>query len=150
MHYDDKIDQITNKPEIILDYNSTKAGVDCVDKLSGINAFVLFSANNVSKIRRRLFLRALSFQLVENHIRRRAMQSIPRVMVLRIKEVLGLETPIPKPVPVGQRCIDRGPRAVCGPPVEYWWPADSKNNTLVHSKNIEFYSRIKPKSMFEK
>ena len=35
--------------------------------------------------------------------------------------------------------------AACGPPVEYWWPADSKNNTLVHSKNIEFYSRIKPK-----
>ena len=43
-------------------------------------------------------------------------------------------------------CTDRGP------PVEYWWPADSKNNTLVHSKNIEFYSRIKQtnKNMFGK
>nr|XP_023026647.1 piggyBac transposable element-derived protein 4-like [Leptinotarsa decemlineata] len=33
IHFDDKIDENTNKPEIIIDYNQTKGGVDCVDKL---------------------------------------------------------------------------------------------------------------------
>lgn len=127
MHYDDKIDTRTNKPEMIMDYNATKGGVDCVDKLcaayncarntrrwpmvifysllnvTGINSYVVYSMNNDSTLRRRNFLRALSFQLVEEHIRRRATQSIPRVMQLRINEVFGLETPRPDPIPAGQR-----------------------------------------------
>ncbi|KAJ8914727.1 hypothetical protein NQ315_017437 [Exocentrus adspersus] len=32
IHYDDEIDKKTNKPEIIMEYNRTKGGVDSVDK----------------------------------------------------------------------------------------------------------------------
>ncbi|XP_066260450.1 piggyBac transposable element-derived protein 4-like [Euwallacea similis] len=69
-HHDDKIDENTGKPEIILDYNATKGEVDCVDKLcaaydvsrntrrwpmvlfysllnvAGINSYVVYSINN--------------------------------------------------------------------------------------------------------
>ncbi|KAB0804673.1 hypothetical protein PPYR_01643, partial [Photinus pyralis] len=32
-HHDDQVDTNTGKPDIILDYNATKGGVDTVDKL---------------------------------------------------------------------------------------------------------------------
>lgn len=130
MHFDDKIDASTNKPDMIMDYNASKGGVDCVDKLcaaydcarntkrwpmvlfysllnvTGINSFVIFSINNATEIRRRMFLRALSSQLVEEHVRRRATQPIPRAIQLRINEVFGAETtrahPVPE-TPAGQR-----------------------------------------------
>ncbi|XP_050316085.1 uncharacterized protein LOC126750492 isoform X1 [Anthonomus grandis grandis] len=128
MHFDDKIDASTGKPDMILDYNLSKGGVvDCVDKLcasyncarntrrwplvvfysllniSGINSFVVHSMNNNESIRRRKFLRSLSFQLVEGYIRRRMTQTIPKATQLRIKELFGLETPTPEPLPAGQR-----------------------------------------------
>lgn len=87
MHHDSKIDVETRKPEIIMDYNCSKGGVDTVDKMcaaysvsriiqrwplvifyslmniAGINAQVLFSYskhNNAPKMRR-LFLKTLAF-----------------------------------------------------------------------------------------
>lgn len=33
MHHDDEIDEVTQKPEIIMEYNRTKSGVDVVDKM---------------------------------------------------------------------------------------------------------------------
>ncbi|KAL4720132.1 hypothetical protein ACJJTC_004417 [Scirpophaga incertulas] len=47
-------------------------------------------------------------------------------------------------------CTDRGPRAACGPPVEYWWPADSKNNTLVHSKILNSIPELNQKKYVRK
>lgn len=127
MHHDDEIDSDTKKPDMIMDYNMSKGGVDCVDKLcaayncarntkrwpmvifysllnvAGINSFVIFSINNSSNQRRRTFLRALAFQLVEGHNRRRVTQSIPRVMQQRIRQMFGLEAPVPEPPQEGQR-----------------------------------------------
>lgn len=122
IHFDDKIDENTNKPEIIIDYNQIKGGVDCVDKLcaaydvsrntrrwpivvfysllnvAGINSFVVYATNNSKwNIRRRQFLRTLCFQLIEGHLRRRAIQKIPNIMKVRIRGILGLEEPLPPP-----------------------------------------------------
>jgi len=98
MHHDSKIDVETRKPEIIMDYNCTKGGVDTVDKMcaaysvsritkrwplvifyslmniAGINAQVLFSYskhNNAPKMRR-LFLKTLAFDLMKEHLASRA------------------------------------------------------------------------------
>jgi Transposase IS4 len=98
MHYDSKIDVGTRKPEIIMDYNYTKGGVDTVDKMcaaysvsritkrwplvifytmmniAGINAQVLYSYskhNNTPKVRR-LFLKTLAFDLMKEHLASRA------------------------------------------------------------------------------
>ena len=77
MHDDDYRDPDTGKPEIILDYNSTKGGVDTVDQLcatlstaritrrwpvvifyrgldiAGINAQKIYFSNNPDRQRRR-------------------------------------------------------------------------------------------------
>ncbi|XP_063931144.1 piggyBac transposable element-derived protein 4-like [Zophobas morio] len=118
MHHDDCIDRNTNKPDMIMDYNATKGGVDSVDKLcaaydcarntrrwpmvvfysllniAGINSLIIYSMNNnIDSIKRREFSKRLSFHLIESHMRRRAMQGIPRTMAARICEILGTETP---------------------------------------------------------
>ncbi|KAJ8945519.1 hypothetical protein NQ314_009194 [Rhamnusium bicolor] len=72
-HDDDKIDPQTGKPEMIIDYNQTKCGVDVVDQLcsnyncvrstrrwqmtvfysllniSGINSQVIYTSNNTNR-----------------------------------------------------------------------------------------------------
>ena len=113
LHHDDKISQLTGKPEMIMDYNDTKGGVDTLDKMcaaydcarntrrwpmvifysmlniAGVNSMVLYSLQNVDKnITRRNFLHLLSFELAENHMRVRAtISNIPRTIKLRIKEI---------------------------------------------------------------
>ncbi|XP_060845653.1 uncharacterized protein LOC132925264 [Rhopalosiphum padi] len=104
MHHDSKIDIETRKPEIIMDYNCTKGGVDTVDKMcaaysvsritkrwplvifyslmniAGINAQVLFSysKHNNSPKMRRLFLKILAFDLLKEHLASRAqISSLP-------------------------------------------------------------------------
>lgn len=60
--------------------------------VAGINSFVIYSANNPDiSIRRREFLKALSFQLVEDQLRRRCSQNMSNTMESRINEILGLE-----------------------------------------------------------
>ncbi|XP_059394628.1 piggyBac transposable element-derived protein 4-like [Carassius carassius] len=101
LHRDDKVsDKDHKKPEIILDYNHTKGGVDNLDKLvatytcqrktarwpmviffnmldvSAYNAFVLWTEINPSwhkgkNIRRRLFLQELGEALVAPFMKRR-------------------------------------------------------------------------------
>lgn len=121
LHHDDNVDPGTGKPEIILEYNSTKGGVDSLDKLcasyncarntrrwpmvifysvlnvAGINAMILYLANNIEiKISRRQFLRQLSFHLIESHLKTRAaIQNIPRSIKDRIRELTGEELPGP-------------------------------------------------------
>jgi len=44
MHYDFKIDVETRKPEMIVDYNSTKGGVDTVDEICAV-----YSVSRITK-----------------------------------------------------------------------------------------------------
>lgn len=103
-HDDDKIDQDTNKPQIILDYNKYKGGVDVVDQLggnftvarktnrwtmalfyallnvAGVNAQVLlnFSKPDASPKFRRYFLKNLVTSLMKPHLEnRQKMQFLP-------------------------------------------------------------------------
>lgn len=117
MHYDDGVDRKTGKPDIIMDYNKTKGGVDVVDKMceayncaratrrwpmvifysalnvAGINSYIIYNSNNQTKINRRKFLENLGFQLLDPHIRRRAQQqTIPRIIRSRLSQMCGIET----------------------------------------------------------
>lgn len=104
MHSDSSVDDTTKKPEIILDYNSYKGGVDTVDKMcstysvarrtrrwplaiffqllniAGINSQILYNANHVENPYkyRRLYLKALAMSLMKPHLEERAvMKSLP-------------------------------------------------------------------------
>lgn len=110
LHHDDMIDAMTEKPEMIVDYNRSKGGVDkmcaaydCARNtrrwpifysllnIAGVNTMILYHLQNPDKkLPRRKFLHKLSSQLAESHIRTRATQSnIPKTISLRIKEILG-------------------------------------------------------------
>nr|CAH7758124.1 unnamed protein product [Callosobruchus chinensis] len=136
MHFDDKIDAATGKPDMIIGYNASKGGVDCVDKLCatyncarntrrwpmvvfysllnvcGINSFVIYSMNNhVTELRRTKFLRKLSFQLIHDHMKSRANLSVlPKSISYRIKEILEIEDVKEIPTPSGTQ---RGRCALC-------------------------------------
>lgn len=93
LHDQPDIDSSTNKPQMILDYNETKGGVDTVDKMcaaysvsrttrlwtqavfyillniGGINSQVLFFATDPKNLcRRRIFLKNLALQLMKEHL----------------------------------------------------------------------------------
>lgn len=117
MHDDDQIDEKTNKPEIILDYNRTKGGVDVVDKLcasytcaratrrwpmvifytclniAGVNSQIIFSFNSPdTKVLRRKFLTNLAYDLMKNHlVTRYSVPQVKRLTKLRIAEICGIE-----------------------------------------------------------
>lgn len=104
MHNSSDVDDESKKPLVNLDYNSTKGGVDTVDQMCasystsritrrwplalffrhldicGINSRVIFKFNNVyNKESRRVFLKNLALQLMENHLKDRAkLQSLPK------------------------------------------------------------------------
>lgn len=110
-HSTNTIDEVTNKSIVILDYNAQKGGVDTFDALmknkstargsrrwpmrmffcmldaAGINAHVL--QNLKREIDRTEFLKILSFQLVEQRIRRRNENiRVPLTIRLQIREFL--------------------------------------------------------------
>lgn len=119
MHDDAKINEETGKPDIIMDYNATKGGVDTVDKMcetynaargtnrwpmvvfyslmnvTGINSYIIYVQNNNNKkIKRRSFLEALSYDLINAHLRRRAVNScLPRLIRQRLAEICKLDGP---------------------------------------------------------
>nr|XP_026499645.1 uncharacterized protein LOC113403342 [Vanessa tameamea] len=119
MHDDENIDEETGKPDIIMDYNATKGGVDTVDKMcetynvargtnrwpmgifysfmnvAGINSFVLYLINNANKkISRRTFLETLSYGSLNPHLRRRALTlSLPKTLKFRLIEICKLDGP---------------------------------------------------------
>ena len=119
MHDDEKINEVTGKPEIIMDYNKTKKGVDTVDKIcetynvargtnrwpmvffyslinvAGINTYIIFSQNNPDKkIERRIFLEKLSYEFIDAQLRRRAgTTSLPRMIRQRCAEICKLDGP---------------------------------------------------------
>ncbi|KAJ8965808.1 hypothetical protein NQ317_000436 [Molorchus minor] len=127
MHHDDKLDATTGKPEMIIDYNHTKGGVDVVDQMSeayncaratrrwplvvfyellnvaGINTCIVFKSNNQTSIRRRKFLELLGYELIQDHISRRSTNKrLPRTIRLRLQEMCGKET---ENVPANQNPI---------------------------------------------
>lgn len=94
LYDDDEIDPTSRKPELILDYNSTKEGVDTVDKMcalysvscitkrwpcavffsvlniAGINAQILlkFACPSAAPKHRRIFLKNLALSLMKEHL----------------------------------------------------------------------------------
>lgn len=127
MHHDDKIDAYTEekaKPEIITFYNRTKGGVDTVDQLcrtydvsrnsrrwpltiffalmnvAGINAHVVYYENTGDPLRRRLFLKKLALELIQEQLCRRQARSshLSKEMQLKLKRTTG-ETSAANPPP---------------------------------------------------
>lgn len=103
MHHDDKVDEESNKPDMILYYNSTKAGVDALDQkcanyntgrrtrrwpcaiwyavmnIASVNSFILFQNGTESSMRRRNFIIHLGQTLIEPQMRRRLLETrLPR------------------------------------------------------------------------
>lgn len=119
MHAGVEINEITGKPEMIMDYNMTKGGVDTVDKMcetynvargtnrwpmvifyslmniAGINSFIIYMQNNPStQINRRMFLESLSYDLVNSQLRRRALTtSLSKTIKLRLSELCKMDVP---------------------------------------------------------
>ncbi|XP_046674842.1 uncharacterized protein LOC124363627 [Homalodisca vitripennis] len=106
MHSDDTIDESTGeqfKPDIITFYNSTKGGVDVVDRMKGeysvtrvsnrwpftvfcgllnvatINSQIMFNFNTSKKVARKDFIKELAKCLIKPHIDQRA--SIPTLAI---------------------------------------------------------------------
>lgn len=113
MHHHDGIDETTGdqqKPVIITAYNSSKGGVDVVDKLiasyncsrntrrwllilfyqilniAGINSQVVYFSNHPNTNHsRRIFLRKLSEEVIRPHLTLRALQTnLPRSLRARL------------------------------------------------------------------
>lgn len=103
-------------PEIISFYNSTKGGVDVVDKLSaqysvardtnrwplvlfftllnvaGINSFVIYSLNSGKENKRRMFLKNLAHELVKPQIvQRSSIRILPFNLRQNMQQYLGVE-----------------------------------------------------------
>lgn len=121
MHHDDTIDEETGtkkKPEIITYYNKTKVGVDMVDKMcslynvsrntrrwsmavffsmlnvAAINAQIIYLGNGNDTPPRRLFLKFLGRELLQEHLMRRSTKpSLPKTMSFRLKELLSKTNP---------------------------------------------------------
>jgi len=104
MHNDDKLNETTKKPDIIMDYNRTKGGVDTVDQLchkyttkrstrrwpmcvfygmidiAAVNSFVIFLHNNPAfnpkaTCKRRMFLEKLAMDLIKPQLEYRRAHS---------------------------------------------------------------------------
>lgn len=140
LHHDDNIDRNSGKPEIILDYNNTKGGVDIVDRLcsnynvarntkrwpmvifyailnvAGINSLVVYTSNNPNAdMRRRQFLQTLSHELIRPHIQERfQIQQIPRSLRNRMQEICGnIEAPGPSTLGDNEQTEKRGQVGRC-------------------------------------
>lgn len=152
MHHDNGIDPDSGdkkKPYIITFYNATKGGIDIVDKMSGeynttrnsrrwpmvvfysllnistINSYILFCHNPQNKLQRRLFIKNVSMQLIQDTLRRRVQNMhIKKDLREEIRRLLhgprqlsvDLKTQIPK---VAKRCSfcsrsrDRKVKSIC-------------------------------------
>ncbi|XP_051158549.1 piggyBac transposable element-derived protein 4-like [Leptopilina boulardi] len=119
VHDTGEIDHSTGEkflPEIISFYNSTKGGVDVVDKLSakynvardtyrwplviffgilnvaGINSFVIYSLNSAKEIQRRTFLKTLAHELAKPQVlQRSSIRSLQFNLRKEMQRYLGLD-----------------------------------------------------------
>lgn len=125
MHHYDLVDGDTQKPDIILYYNSAKSGVDNLDHLAtmytsrrkvnrwpvalfgnvvdvgAVAAFIVWLGNfpqwkiSEGKRRRRLFLSELANQLVMPHMRRRALTPTLQAPIRNAMKMVGVDLPLP-------------------------------------------------------
>ncbi|XP_046663091.1 piggyBac transposable element-derived protein 1-like [Homalodisca vitripennis] len=126
LHNDDTVDNNPNsptvgKPEIVLFYNSSKGGVDTVDKykesystarvcnrwsmrifyslldIGALNTFIILKENaKEPKMKRRIFLRTLAKELCQDHMRSRiTIRSTPANVKLRICKIMEIADPRP-------------------------------------------------------
>lgn len=118
MHHDDEIDELTGKPEIIMEYNRTKSGVDTVDKMcvaynvarnsrrwpltvffnllniAGINSQIIYTMNTDEKQTRRSFLLSISTEMIKPQIMKRIhTTNIPRELGKRCASFLHCNEP---------------------------------------------------------
>ncbi|KAB0804107.1 hypothetical protein PPYR_01077 [Photinus pyralis] len=116
MHHDNKVDEGSSKPDMILYYNSTKAGVDALDQkcanyntgrrtrrwpcaiwyavmnIASVNSFILFQSGTESSMRRRNFIIQLGQTLIETHMRRRLLEPrLPRELRSVMERLLKCE-----------------------------------------------------------
>ena len=125
LHNDDKLDETSKKPEIIIDYNRTKGGVDTVDQLchtysvkrstrrwplclfyglldiAAVNSFVIFMYNNPTfhhkeNCKRRFFLEELALDLMKPQLQNR--QSHPEGLTSQTRQAMAS---------VGYPCLER-------------------------------------------
>lgn len=130
MHDDDAIDQNPNsptfqKPEIITFYNSSKGGVDTVDKykesystarickrwsmrlfytlldVGALNSFIILKQNCQNQnMKRRHFLMQLAKDLCKDYMQSRvSIKSTPTIAKKRICEIMDIESPQNRLVP---------------------------------------------------
>lgn len=139
MHHCESIDENTGKPEIIAYYNSTKGGVDEIDKkcsiytcsrrtrrwpmvifyrmldISTVNAHVLYQADGVNAIDRGQFIKILARTAVLSHMQRRVYNThIPRDIRVNLARILGSDLP-PEPQNLEDRPKTRKTCASCPP-----------------------------------
>ncbi|KAG5861322.1 hypothetical protein JTB14_009350 [Gonioctena quinquepunctata] len=117
MHHDDRVDNTIKKPDIILFYNSTKAGVDALDEkcanystsrrsrkwpttvfycilnISGVNSRVLYQfARHGGEISRYNYLKELGSALCYQHVHTRINNNfIPRKIRDRAADIFGIQ-----------------------------------------------------------
>lgn len=138
MHDDSAINPETKKPEIIMDYNSNKGGVDTVDKMcssysvsrrtrrwplaiffqllniAGINSQILYNAKHINEAQkfRRLFLKELSISLMKPHLEERAeIKTLPpdiRLFLNRYKKPQEERLEDEQPAKIRGRCFSCG------------------------------------------
>lgn len=123
-HHHASTDPLSNKPDIIADYNCTKGGVDTLDEkcskfscsrrtqrwsmavffrlfdISTVNAYILYeSFKDIEHLQRSKFIEKLAFYLVEPHIKRRLENKfLPKKLRLSICEIFGVEDVVNQPL----------------------------------------------------
>lgn len=133
MHHDKSVNEATNKPTMIADYNLTKGGVDNLDKMiasfstarktlrwpmrilyamldiTGVNSFILYNAfrdNSPYKIRG-MFLKDLAMGLVRPHMQDRlaniALQEELKMGICRVLKIDMPRDPPPAPGNPGEK-----------------------------------------------
>lgn len=119
MHHSEGTDDVdSGKPEIISFYNSTKGGVDEIDKkcsiytcsrrsrrwpmtlfyrildISSVNSHLLYNIHETRKIDRGVFIKNLARQLVLEHMKRRVVNlRLPRELRMSMTRILGSDMP---------------------------------------------------------
>lgn len=137
MHHDNSVDESTKKPEIILQYNSTKGGVDAVDQMcsvysssrrtrrwpmpvlyrlldmSALNAYIIQQSHErASKMTRMTFLKGLAKSLCEPYMKERCYnQRLPTQ--LRTNIATALQIHLPTIEPGESQKLDRNKRKRC-------------------------------------
>ncbi|UYV64257.1 hypothetical protein LAZ67_3000085 [Cordylochernes scorpioides] len=113
MHHDNKCDETTGKPDIIMDYNLTKGGVDTIDQMvsnfstsrrsrrwplalfyalldiTALNSYIIFNyqIDKKDQKERSTFIVDLGRSLIDEHLATRNLNSLPLELQTTIKKI---------------------------------------------------------------